>query len=388
VTPRLEVKEPEVDLAAATDDIANQLCQAVDGDFDLCVRTASGDERVQKLAMLINFVVDSARRAIADLRREHERLQESEQRHRDYITNTPYGVFVTDEAGHFVQVNPAACRMTGYTEAELLAMSIPELLAPEECSSGMAAFQAALRVGRAQLEQAICTRSGERRWLSISTVTLSATRSIGFSNDVTERVQAELALQDSQAILSTVLNAIPVRVFWKDRELRYLGSNQACAQDAGFADPAAMVGKDDYAMAWHQDADKYRADDRAVIDSGETRLLFEECQTTASGERLHLLTSKLPLRDANGTIIGVLGTYYNITPLRQSQKLQAVGQLAAGIAHEINTPSQFVGDSVQFLADSQPGVKALITAYRNALSALPAEALPAAARASIAELEA
>ncbi len=130
----LELREA---LARDIDSLADQLSQAADGNFDFRVHTDSADARVQKLGTLVNIVVESARRAIAELKQEHRRLQESEQRHRDYIANTPLGVFVTDERGRYVQVNPAACRMTGYAEHELLAMRIPDLLGREGIAAGM-----------------------------------------------------------------------------------------------------------------------------------------------------------------------------------------------------------------------------------------------------------
>ena len=86
---------------------------------------------------------------------------------------------------------------------------------------------------------------------------------------------------------------MPVRVFWKDRDLVYLGCNDIFARDAGFADPKDIIGKNDYQMGWRDQAELYRGDDRQVIESGCSKLLVEELQTTQNGEPITLLTSKI-----------------------------------------------------------------------------------------------
>lgn len=130
---------------------------------------------------------------------------------------------------------------------------------------------------------------------------------------VEELLKERDALRQSRLVLEGIFHAIPVRVFWKDRNLVYLGCNEAFALDAGLAAPSEIVGKDDFQMGWREQAERYRDDDRRVIESGDARLLIEEPQTTPDGETITLLTSKLPLRDASGEIVGVLGTYMDIT---------------------------------------------------------------------------
>ncbi len=88
-------------------------------------------------------------------------------------------------------------------------------------------------------------------------------------------------------------------------------------------------------MGWREQADKYRGDDRQVIESGCSKLLIEEPQTTPEGSTITLLSSKMPLRSSKGEISGVLGTYMDITErkrieaqLIQAQKMETVGKLA------------------------------------------------------------
>ncbi len=126
---------------------------------------------------------------------------------------------------------------------------------------------------------------------------------------------AELA--ESQSLLQIVVDTAPMRVFWKDRDLRYLGCNPAFARDAGKTHPRELIGDDDYQLAWAAQADLYRADDRAVMTSGISKLYYDEPQTTPDGETIWLRTSKVPLRNGNNETIGVLGVYEDITERKQ-----------------------------------------------------------------------
>ena len=121
------------------------------------------------------------------------------------------------------------------------------------------------------------------------------------------------ALRESQQIILAILNAVPARIFWKDKNLVYLGCNTPFARDAGFARPEEVVGKDDFQMSWRDQAELYRAADRQVIESGHSKLLIDEPQTTPDGKTITLLTSKVPLCDSNGEVFGVLGTYMDVT---------------------------------------------------------------------------
>jgi PAS domain S-box-containing protein len=140
--------------------------------------------------------------------------------------------------------------------------------------------------------------------------------------DITERKRAEVALQAAQLFLTEIVNALPVRVFWKDKNLVYLGCNTVFARDAGIAGPEDIIGKDDRQMVWREQAEAFRSDDREVIMSGQSKLLIEESKTTPEGKTITVLASKIPLCDAKGEIIGMIGTYMDITARKRVQESQ------------------------------------------------------------------
>ncbi|MDD2701043.1 MAG: MASE3 domain-containing protein [Sideroxydans sp.] len=130
---------------------------------------------------------------------------------------------------------------------------------------------------------------------------------------------AQDALSTSQMMLQSILDHVPVRIFWKDTQGRYLGSNKHMATDIGLQDAQQMIGKDDYAFYPVDQAAKFRSDDLEVMLSARPKLNIEEPITLKDGKEGWLLTNKVPLQGLDGEVNGVLGAYTDITPLRNTE---------------------------------------------------------------------
>lgn len=120
-------------------------------------------------------------------------------------------------------------------------------------------------------------------------------------------------LRESRHLLQTIIDTTPIRVFWKDRNLRYLGCNPVFAADAGKLGPDEVVGQDDTKMAWADRAEMYRQADRDVIETGVAKPFYDEQVVTSDGRTINVRTAKVPLRNQDNEIIGVLGTYVDVT---------------------------------------------------------------------------
>ncbi len=122
----------------------------------------------------------------------------------------------------------------------------------------------------------------------------------------------------AELMLSTVLDALPVAIFWKDRDSRILGCNRQFAEDAG-ADLVDLIGKTNFEVYPPAQAEAYRADDLEVINSGQPKLAIEEPLLLSDGTTAWIETNKIPLRNAAGAIVGVLGTYRDTTQRRNAE---------------------------------------------------------------------
>jgi PAS domain S-box-containing protein len=243
----------------------------------------------------------------------------------------PVGVWVTDAAGNSILNNPAGARI--WAREQWAGMSkccgcngwwhdTGKRIEPSDW-----ALARAIEQGETSLDEIIEIESfdGGRRIISNSALPLrdekgAITGAVTVNQDITERIRADEELHRSRNLLQAIVENVPIRVFWKDVELRYLGCNIVFSRDAGMSCPEEIHGKDDFQLAWRDRAEQYRADDREVMHSGIPKLGYEERQTTPDGKTIWLRTSKVPLRDGNGTVIGVLGIYDDITQSKHTME--------------------------------------------------------------------
>jgi PAS domain S-box-containing protein len=149
-------------------------------------------------------------------------------------------------------------------------------------------------------------------------------RTYGANQDITNQLATDDSLHQQKSLMSDVLKTIPDFVFWKDRECVYQGSNLNFAVAAGLTSSEEIVGKNDFELAWKkEEAEKYRADDKAVMDSGTEKLNFVETRRQADGKETMVSTSKVPLFDKDGKVTGVLGIFRDITESR-TQQIKAI----------------------------------------------------------------
>jgi diguanylate cyclase (GGDEF)-like protein/PAS domain S-box-containing protein len=237
-------------------------------------------------------------------------------------------IVITDFRGTIQWVNHAFTTMTGYSAEEVFGKNPRLLKSGEQSQSFYADLWSTVSSGKVWHGELINRRKDGTTYTEEMMITPLAqnvgeanwTHFVAIKQDITERKRSEEELYRAHQMLQTILNTIPQRVFWKDRNCTYVGCNRAFATDAGLNNSAEIIGKSDYDLVWSETAEVYRTDDKLVMEQGSAKLGYEEIQDRPDAGRVWLRTSKLPLSDREGKVTGVIGTYEDITDRKVAQE--------------------------------------------------------------------
>ncbi len=254
--------------------------------------------------------------------------------------------FLHDTQFRLLLANTAYCREAGVTEAQVLGKPYWEVF-PHGTGPMPGCKDAIDRIGPGgSLEE---VHVDEKLFLSRSYTARDehdkSLYALHILSDITAQKHSEATRRKLKDLLQAVVENVPARIFWKDRNSHYLGGNTEFARDAGLSSPDQLGGKNDFEMVWKDRAGSYIADDLAVMESGKPKLDYEEQATRADGSMFWVRTSKVPLRDESSQIVGILGISHDITGRKQvEQELRASEQKFIRFFMQAPIPMAVVGN--------------------------------------------
>jgi PAS domain S-box-containing protein len=244
---------------------------------------------------------------------------------RTLIDNVPDCIYAKDTAGRKTMANPADLKnLHCKTEAEAIGKSDFDLFPKEDAERFWADDQRVLQ-GQPVLkrEEFFLDEKGQKHWLLTSKVPLcdpngKITGLVGIGRDITTGKLAEEALAHERSLLRTLIDNLPDCVYAKDTAGRKLLANPADLKNLHCKTEAEAVHKTDFDFFPKDMAEKFWADDQKVIQ-GQPVIDREEYVLSDAGDKRWLLTSKLPLRDQTGKIIGLVGIGRDITERKHAE---------------------------------------------------------------------
>lgn len=303
-------------------------------------------------------------------------LQNSEQKFRLLAEHAEDIISVSNPDGVFQYVSPSVEKALGYTREEMEGHSITSFVHPEDVHV-FTPHKGSIALGRIDnltLRYRIITKWSEYIWLESILKPVQengeVVKIITTSRNVTEQKKAEVEreqllvdVKQSEELLRTIIDSTPDWIFIKDHNHKFLLVNQAFA-DSLRKTPQEIVGKDDLEIGFlpeYVTGDMTRgirgfwADDDEVYKTGKVMYIPEELNF-ANGQQNTMSTVKVPMKDAEGTVWGVMGFVHNITPLkkveenlrRKDQLLQAVAE-ATHLLISNNNLDQAIGEAIQLL---------------------------------------
>ncbi|WEF32687.1 sensor domain-containing diguanylate cyclase [Pseudoduganella chitinolytica] len=244
-------------------------------------------------------------------------MRDFNERFAGFFEHHPFAVFALDPQGRFLQSNQQMARELGVPRETLAGMPVTRFVPKPERQAAARYFGDVMAGNAVAYTHQVQSADGRRSDLSVVMIPMSSgdtvSHVLGFAENITDRKRAEAALHASRQMLQAILDNIPQSVFWKDIDSVYQGANRSLLEAAGLHGLDQLVGKTDADLRWKDQADNYRQVDLEVIRSGVPRMRMQARDVRRDGEACWIETSKIPLKDDQGQVTGILAVTEDIT---------------------------------------------------------------------------
>ncbi|HPS58024.1 MAG TPA: PAS domain S-box protein [Spirochaetota bacterium] len=292
-------------------------------------------------------------------------LRRSRERYMEYVKNAPYGVFITDDSGRFLELNPAASAIAGFTEQELIGKNLKELVPPGTESAGLDVFLDTVRRDRTSGEFPVLRGDGAVRYWSVETVALSDNRCLGFVMDITKRRKDEATRKRQHRFIESLIETIPNPVFYKDSELKYMGCNRAFEELTG-KKRDEITGKTVFQLFEYELARKYDETDRELLALTGNQY-YEGKMKTGYGEYRDVMFSKSTFVGPENQAEGIVGVITDITDMKKAEAARTAAieenrTLYVELQHRVKNTMNIITGIINIECDSlkgSPAVKSL-----------------------------
>jgi PAS domain S-box-containing protein len=302
---------------------------------DLPMQTSDGRQiRVEFVSNVYQVnqrkVVQCNIRDITERKLAEETIARERQLLRTLIDRLPETFYIKDLDSRFLVANEALAKLLGKENpSQVLGLSDADLY-PAGLAAEFRAEEMKVFAGEPLINQENTLVSLDGREHTMLTTKLPFRDSqgricglVGIGHDITERKRMEESLRHEQALMATLMDNVPAAIYFKDAASRFLRVNRAHSRTFGLNDPARLVGKADADFFVGEHARQALADEQKIIHTGQPLLNVEEKETWLDGTVSWVLTTKLPLRDAAGRVIGTCGISLDITNRKEMEQALA-----------------------------------------------------------------